>query len=137
MGLAVHGSIAGSLVRSRHWNVHRAWVSHPRTLQHSVCSRARRSAAEPSFDCELIPSGPFQVGDRSTAGTNEIVRCNREHVDPRSRRRPHLVVLQQIRINEHAQLCAVTKRRNATVGLSNPLRISQPTIQQWISQTTD
>jgi hypothetical protein len=34
-------------------------------------------------------------------------------------------------------LCAVTKGRHATVGLSNPLRISQPTIQQWISQTTD
>jgi hypothetical protein len=28
--------------------------------------------------------------------------------------------LQQIRINEHMQLCAVTKRRHATIGLGNP-----------------
>jgi hypothetical protein len=43
-----------------------------------------------------------------------------EHVVPRSRGGPHLVVLQQIRINEHMQLCAVTKRRNLTIGLGNP-----------------
>jgi hypothetical protein len=30
-------------------------------------------------------------------------------------------------------LCAVTKWGHATVGLNNPLRIGQPTIQQWIS----
>jgi hypothetical protein len=28
--------------------------------------------------------------------------------------------LQQVRINKHAQLCAVTKGRHAAIGLSNP-----------------
>ena len=79
----------------------------------------------------------LQVADDSAACAHEIVRCYREHVVPCARRRPHFAVLQQIRIDEDTQVGDVTKRRHATVGLSNPLRISQPTIQQWISQTTD
>ncbi len=102
MGLAVHSQIAGSLVRSRYWNVHRARVSHPRAVQHSVCSRARRSAAEPSFVSELIPSAALQVGDDSPAGLDQLVRFDAEHVVPRSRRSPHLVELQQVRVNEDA-----------------------------------
>jgi hypothetical protein len=36
--------------------------------------------------------------------------------------------LQQIRINEHMQLCAVTKWGHATVGLSNLLRSAQTSL---------
>ena len=49
------------------------------------------------------------------------MRCT-EVVIPRSRSGPHFVVLQQVGINKHAQLSAVTKGRHATIGLSNPSR---------------
>jgi hypothetical protein len=63
--------------------------------------------------------GALEVSDDATGDTNYVSRCSTEVVVPRSRCSPHLVVLQQIRIYEHTQLSAVTKRRNATVGLSN------------------
>ena len=63
----------------------------------------------------------LQVGDDSPAGANKVVRCNREHVVPLAGRSPHLVVLQQVRINKHTKLSAVTKGGHATVGLGNPL----------------
>jgi hypothetical protein len=47
------------------------------------------------------------------------VRFDAEHVVPRASRRPHLVVLQQIRIDEHPQMRLVTKRRNATIAFGN------------------
>jgi len=61
-------------------------------------------------------SGSLEVADRSPAGTNEIVRSYREYVVPRSRRCPHLVVLQQVGINEYTQLSAVAEGRDATSG---------------------
>jgi len=61
----------------------------------------------------------LQVGDDSPAGANKVVRCNREHVVPLAGRSPHLVVLQQVRINKHTQLSAVTKGRHATSGFVN------------------
>jgi hypothetical protein len=48
------------------------------------------------------------------------VGLDAEHVVPRTRCGPHLVVLQQVRVNEHTKLCAVTKRGHATVGFGNP-----------------
>lgn len=45
---------------------------------------------------------------------HEIVRRDREHVVPGSRRRPRLVVLQQVWVDEDAQGSAVAKRRHAT-----------------------
>jgi hypothetical protein len=48
------------------------------------------------------------------------VRFDAEHVVPSSRRRPHLVVLQHIRVDEHPQVRLVTKGRNTAVGFGNP-----------------
>ena len=62
-------------------------------------------------------SQPLQVGDHSTARFHQLVRLDAEHVVPRARRRPHLVVLQQVRVDEHPQLLGVTERRRAGVGL--------------------
>ena len=67
-----------------------------------------------------ILSGAFQVDDHSDAGANEIVRRDREHVVPRSRGRPHLFVLQQIRVDEDAQLRGVTKGRHTKSEFVNP-----------------
>ena len=74
--------------------------------------------------------GTLQIGDDATSNTHDVIRVRAKVVVPRSCCSPHLVVLQQVGINEHTQLSAVTKGRHATVGLSNPLRIGQPTIQQ-------
>ena len=66
----------------------------------------------------------LEVGDYATGDTHQFIRCNRKVVVPRSRCSPHhvihAVVLQQARINKHAQLCAVTKGRHPAVGFGNP-----------------
>ena len=67
--------------------------------------------------------GAFEVGDNATSNAHDVSRRCTEVVVPRSRSSPHLVVLQQVRINEHAQLCAVTKGRHATICLSNPSEV--------------
>ena len=64
-------------------------------------------------------SAAFQIGERSPAGFQQLVRLDVEHVVPRPCRSPHLVVLQQVRINEHTQLSAVTERWHATIGFGN------------------
>ena len=61
----------------------------------------------------------LQIGDIATGHAHEIVRCDRKHVVPRTRRGPHLVVLQQIRIDEHPQMRLVTEGRHAAIGLGN------------------
>ena len=61
----------------------------------------------------------LQVGDHAASNSHDVIRVRTEVVIPRSRRSPHLVVLQQVRINEHAQLSAVTKGRHAAIGLGN------------------
>ena len=63
----------------------------------------------------------LQVGERSAAGLHQLVRIDAEHVVPRTGSRPHLVELQQIRIDEHAQLIRMTERRNATSEFGNPI----------------
>ena len=68
----------------------------------------------------------LEVGDDGAADANEIIRCDREHVIPRACRGPHLVVLQQIRIYEHAQMCLVAKRGHATSGFGNLLTQTEP-----------
>ena len=62
----------------------------------------------------------LQVGDQAAAGLNQLVWLDAKHVVPCARRRPHLRVLQQIGIDEHAQLGGMTKRGHATVDLGNP-----------------
>ena len=66
-----------------------------------------------------VTSGALEVGDYSTSNTHDVVRVRTEVVVPRSRRSPHLVVLQQVWVYEYTQLSAVTKGRHAAAGLSN------------------
>jgi len=66
-------------------------------------------------------SAALEVGDRSAGNTHDVGRSRTEVVVPCSGRGPHLVVLQQVRINEHAQLCCVAERGYATIGLGNLL----------------
>ena len=81
-------------------------------------------------------SHALQVGDNATGNTNDVRRRSTEVVIPRSCSSPHLVVLQQIGINEHTQLCAVTKRRHAKFGLSNPMRNTSMFLSEAIERTT-
>ena len=70
----------------------------------------------------VIPdSGALQVGDQATANAHNVRRCSTKVVVPCSRSSPDLVVLQQVRINEHTQLGCMTKGRHAPIDLGNPL----------------
>ena len=75
------------------------------------------------FRSSRLLLGALEVGDYSTTDTNEIIRCNRKVVIPRSRSGPHeiiyAVILQQIGVDKNSQLSAVTKGRHATVGFEN------------------
>jgi len=62
----------------------------------------------------------FQVGDHTAGDAHDVIRVRAKVVIPCSRSYPHLVVLQQVRTNEHAQMCAVTKWWNATFGFGKP-----------------
>ena len=68
-------------------------------------------------------SRPLEVGDDATSDTHDVIRVRTKVVVPCSSRSPDLVVLQQVRINKHTQLSAVTKGRHATVGLGNSTQI--------------
>jgi len=68
----------------------------------------------PSRLRELIA---LQVGDVSPAGLHQHVRLDAEHVVPPACSHSHLVVPQQVRINEDTQRRGVTKGRHATVDL--------------------
>ena len=61
----------------------------------------------------------LQVGNYATSNAHDVIRVRTEVVIPRSCCSPHLVILQQVGINEHTQLCAVTKGRHAAIGLGN------------------
>ena len=63
----------------------------------------------------------LKVSDHTASDANDVIRIRTEVVVPCSRCSPHLVVLQQVRINEHTQLSAVTKGRHAAFGLVNLL----------------
>ncbi len=62
-------------------------------------------------------SGTLQVGDHTTGDAHDVGWRSAELVVPCSWWGPHLVVLQHVRIYEHAQLLCVTKGWHATVGL--------------------
>ena len=62
----------------------------------------------------------LEVGDDTAGNTNDVIWVRTEVVIPRSRSSPHLVVLQQVRVNEHTQLSCVTKGRHATFVFGNP-----------------
>ena len=71
----------------------------------------------------LLPA--LQVGDYSTTHAHDVGRRRAKVVVPRSRCSPHeiinAVVLQQVKIDEHAQLSCVAKGRHAVDGFGNPL----------------
>jgi len=77
---------------------------------------------------QFMSSHPLQVNDYSTGDTHDVGRCRTKVVIPCSCRSPHLVVLQQVRIHEYAQLGCMTKGRHATNGLGNPLRGAQTSL---------
>jgi len=79
---------------------------------------------------------PLQIGDYSACNANDVSWRRTEVVVPRSRSCPHFVELQQVRVNEHAQLSAVTERRNAKFGLSNPMRNTSMFLSEAIERTT-
>ena len=59
-------------------------------------------------------SAALQVHDQALARLDQPVRFDTEHVVPRSGGSPHLVLLQQVGVDEHPQMRRVTKRRHAT-----------------------
>ena len=63
----------------------------------------------------------LQISDHATGNTHDVRGHCTEVVVPRSGRGPHLVVLQQIRIDEDAQLSRVAERGHAAIGLSNSM----------------
>ena len=57
-----------------------------------------------SKDCRKLAAlelAARQVGDYATGDTHNVSGRCAKHVVPRTRSSPHLVVLQQIRVNEH------------------------------------
>ncbi len=58
----------------------------------------------------VLRSHAFEIGGHATSDTHDVCRPSTEVVIPRSHSCPHLIVLQQVRIRKHAQLCAETKR---------------------------
>ena len=73
------------------------------------------------FHSSQVLLGAFQVSDYAATDTHNVIRVRTEVVIPRSRSCPHLVVLQPVRIDEHAQLGAVTEWRNTADCLGNLL----------------
>ena len=69
-------------------------------------------------------SGALEVSDHTAGDAHDVVRVRTEVVVPRTRRGPDFVVLQQVRIDEHPQLSAVTKGRRATIGFRNQSLLS-------------
>ena len=67
----------------------------------------------------------LQVGHHTRAGLHQLVRLDTEDVVLFASRCPHFVILQQIRIDEDAQLLVKPKRRHAKFVFGNPLNASQ------------
>lgn len=79
-----------------------------------------------------VGSSSLQVGDHATGNTHNVSRCCTEVVVPRSGCSPYFVVLQQVWIYEHTQLCAVTERGHATVGFGNLLPQAEPRLASQV-----
>ena len=113
------------------WGTRRSRQVLPRTSAlHTQISMQRAQSCRSCSRSRGRPSGALQVDHYSTGDTNNVCRRRTKVVVPRSRSRPHFVVLQQVRINEHAQLCAVTKGRHATIGFGNLLLQAEP----WLAR---
>jgi hypothetical protein len=86
-------------------------------------AKSRQFVTKSSF-CITSAFTPLDLYHHSTSNPHDICCCRTEVVVPCSRSKSHCVVIQKVRINELTQLSAVAKRRHATVGLNNPLRIA-------------
>ena len=62
--------------------------------------------------------GP-DVGGGAASDAHELIERRREDVVRMACSGPHFVVLQQVGVDEHAQLRRVTERWNATIGFGN------------------
>ena len=78
-----------------------------------------------------VGSSSLQVGDHATGNTHDVSWCRTEVVIPRSRSRPHFVVLQQVRVHEHTKLSAVAKGRHTKSGIMN---LSSSCLSQRVSR---
>ena len=58
----------------------------------------------------------LQGGDHTATRLHQLVRFDPEHIMPGAGCGPDLVVLQQVRVNEYAQLRGVTERWHAAFG---------------------
>jgi hypothetical protein len=99
----------------------------------STVSAIWQSLQQTRSDCPAhfrkLPSAALEVGHQALTGFDQLVRLDAEHVVPRSGGRPHLVVLQQVGVDEHAQVGRVAERGHATDGLcspSTPMTLSHP-----------
>ena len=92
-----------------------------------ACHRRAKEMERPNSRWCWISA--FEVGERSPAGFHQFVGFDAEHVVPRSCSRPHLVVLQQVGVDEHAQLSVVTEGRHAPGGFGK-LRALPVSIQE-------
>lgn len=63
----------------------------------------------------ISQSRSFEVNDDSPAGLDKLVRLDAENVVPGSGRGPDFRALHRLRIDEHTQLSAVTKKRHTAV----------------------
>jgi len=73
--------------------------------------------------CGQRSSAALQVGDQTFAGFDQFVGLDAEDVVPRAGGGPHLVVLQQVGVDEDAQVGLVTEGRHTFIGLGNPFTL--------------
>jgi hypothetical protein len=76
-------------------------------------------------------SGVLQVGDDATSYAHDVCQRSTAVVIQCSGRSPHLAVLQQVRINERAQLSAMTSWGHSTVGFQNPCQLKSAGNATW------
>ena len=79
-------------------------------------ARPRHVVGDPRSRCCVAASRllALDVGDRALRRGHEGVRLDGEHVVPRARGRPHLVVAEQVAVDEHAERVRVPERRHAS-----------------------
>ena len=71
--------------------------------------------------------GP-DVGEGAASDAHELIERRREDVVRMACSGPHFVVLQQVGVDEHAQLSAVTKGRHAPCGFCNSSQSQRPSV---------
>jgi hypothetical protein len=73
------------------------------------------NGARPGLRRPAAGSGLSELGDDALAGLDELVGLDAEDVVPGAGGRPHLGPLQQVGVDEDAQMGLVPERRHADV----------------------